>query len=61
MKQLLDVVITIGSVEFADDADKTPYAVSNVIRVDWDGTVVELENLLSRSKRVAHLERLRAK
>jgi hypothetical protein len=56
--QLLDVVISIGRVEISDSG--TPYATSTILRVDWTGTVAELENLLSRSKRVAHVERLAA-
>lgn len=57
-KQLRDVVIVVGETRIADDG--SAYAISTLIRVDWQGTVVELENLLSRSKRVVHMERLKA-
>jgi hypothetical protein len=58
MKQLLDVTIVVASVDLSGTA---PYAYTNLIRLDWTGTLVELEHFLSRSKRVAAMERVVAK
>lgn len=57
MKQLRDVTIVVAEVAEGDEAI---YASTTILRLDWTGTVVELENLLSRSKRVVHMSRARS-
>ncbi len=59
--QLLDVTVVIGFVQESNTDGVEPFAVSRIVRIDYDGSPDDLIRTLDQDRQTIHLDVVKAK